>query len=246
MANSRIPGPLKPPSQPGIIPARTPGSLGYLDQGDPTVSALLGDTPGSLGWGDGAAASNASAPPRIVSTERKRRNAPVSDIKPEKVKIDDSARLRAIRKLVEENNRSELGTDLVICQIYMESRFDARAGAAQNAHGLMQMQKQGVQQVFKYRKQKELGHMPSDKQTKTAFAEAADIHDSERIFDEATNIQLGTEYMQYWIDTSPSVEDAYKRYRGVANGIYYKKISACAAKLTAGPDSMRLLREMVK
>jgi len=171
---------------------------------------------------------------------------PASDTRSEVVKLDDSARLREVRKLVEANNRSKLSTDLIVCQIYMESRFDPRAGTTHDAHGLMQMQKQGVQQVFKYRKQKELGHMPSDPQTKTAFAEGAAMHNSEQIYDEATNIQLGTEYMQYWIDSSRSIEDAYKRYRGVANGIYYKKIDACAARLKGSPDSMQLLREMVK
>jgi len=171
---------------------------------------------------------------------------PATDPKPDTVKVDDAARLREIRKLVTANNKSTLGTDLIICQIYMESRFDARAGATQNAHGLMQMQKQGVQQVFKYRVQKEVGHMPSDKQTKKAFAEGAALHGSDKIFDEATNIQLGTEYMRYWIDTSDSVEDAYKSYRGLANGIYYKKISACAEKLKAAPESMQVLRDMVK
>lgn len=174
------------------------------------------------------------------------RLTPVSDTKPESVKIDDSARLREIRRLVEANNKSELGTDLIICQIYMESRFDAQAGAGHDAHGLMQMQKQGVQQVFKYRKQRQLGHMPSDAQTKAAFAEGAALHGSGQIFDEATNIRLGTEYMQYWVDTSPSVEDAYKRYRGVANGIYYKKIHACAQELSIQPNSMQVLRDMVK
>lgn len=206
--------------------------MGYLDQGDPNVNASLGDMPGALGRGGAA--------------EGKSPNAPAFRNRPGKNNIDDSVRLGAIRKLVVENNRSELGADLIICQIYMESRFDARAGAGKNARGLMQMQKQAVQQVFKYRKQKELGHMPSDKQTKTAFADAAEFHNSDKIFDEATNIQLGTEYMQYWLDTSSSVADAYKRYRGLTNGIYYIKISACAAKLKVSPDSMALLREMVK
>lgn len=128
----------------------------------------------------------------------------------------------------------------------MESRFDARAGASHDARGLMQMQKQGVQQVYKYRRQKELGHMPSDRQTRQAFEEAARLHDSDEIFDEDTNIQLGTEYMQYWIDTSKSIEDAYKRYRGVGNGIYFKRISACAEKLKSFPDSMQVLREIGK
>jgi hypothetical protein len=71
------------------------------------------------------------------------------------------------------------------------------------------------------------------------------MHDSPEIFDEATNIQLGTEYMQYWLDRSSSIEDAYKAYRGVDNGIYYKKISAAATKLAADPDSMQVLRDMV-
>ncbi len=38
----------------------------------------------------------------------------------------------------------------------------------------------------------------------------------------------------------------HKRYRGVANGIYLKKISACATKLRDDPDSMQILRDMVK
>lgn len=171
---------------------------------------------------------------------------PTTDTKPELVKIDDSTRLTEIRALVEANNKSTLDTDLIICQIYMESRFDAHAGAGHDARGLMQMQRQGVQQVFKYRKQKELGHMPSDAQTQAAFAAGATLHGSNAIFDEATNIGLGTEYMQYWLDTSLSIAAAYARYRGVANGIYYRKISECAERLHAAPNSMQLLREMVK
>jgi len=135
---------------------------------------------------------------------------PVADTRPVHLKIDDSSRLRAIRKLVEENNQSSLSTELIICQIYMESTFDPRAGAAHDARGLMQMQKQGVQQVYKYRKQKELGHMPSDRMSRQAFDEAAELHASEQIFDEATNIRLGTEYMQYWLDSAGSIESAYR------------------------------------
>ena len=126
----------------------------------------------------------------------------------------------------------------------MESTFDPRAGAAHDARGLMQMQKQGVQQVYKYRKQKELGHMPSDRMSRQAFDEAAELHASAQIFDEATNIRLGTEYMQYWLDSAGSIESAYKRYRGVANGWYYARISNCAAKLKQNPDSMDVLREI--
>ena len=34
------------------VPARTPGSLGLNDQGDPNLTSLLGDTPGPLGFND--------------------------------------------------------------------------------------------------------------------------------------------------------------------------------------------------
>ncbi len=171
---------------------------------------------------------------------------PVTDKKPASVMIDDSKRLKEIRKLVETNNKSSIDTNTIICQIYMESRFDANAGAGHNARGLMQMQMQAVQQVYKYRKKKQLGRTPSDEQTKVVFAEGKAFHASASIFDEAKNIQLGTEYMQYWIDVSSSIEEAYKKYRGLSNGVYYKKISACATKLATSPDSMQVLRDNIK
>ncbi|MGE8485020.1 MAG: transglycosylase SLT domain-containing protein [Pseudomonas sp.] len=171
---------------------------------------------------------------------------PASDKSPALVAIDDSKRLKEIRTLVEANNKSSIDTNTIICQIYMESRFDAHAGAKQDARGLMQVQLAGVKQVFKYRKKKELGHMPSDKQTKDAFDEGQRLYAAGKLFDEATNIQIGTEYMQYWIDISSSIEEAYKKYRGLSNGVYYKKISACAAKLAASPDSMQILRDNIK
>jgi len=185
-------------------------------------------------------------PSKKVLTKHSAKLTPATDICPEPVAVDDAARLREIRRLVEANNRSVLSADLIICQIWMESRFDARAGEHQHAAlGLMQMQRDGVKQVYKYRKQKELGHMPSDKITQAAFDEGARIYDSGQIFDEATNIQLGTEYMQYWIDRFPTIPDAYKGYRGVGNGEYYRKISECAKSLANNPDSMQPLREKI-
>ncbi len=84
------------------------------------------------------------------------------------------------------------------------------------------------------------------------FREADAFHDSSRFVDEAINIQAGTAYLQALIDknatagaSSPVIE-AYKDYRGIKNGIYYNKIKAAAAKLAASPDSMQVLREMVK
>ncbi|MDR3391107.1 MAG: transglycosylase SLT domain-containing protein [Sulfuriferula sp.] len=171
---------------------------------------------------------------------------PLADTKPEQVTVDDAARLREIRKLVEENNRSTLDTNLIICQIYMESRFDKNAGHGHDAQGLMQLQKRGIQQVLKYRKQKEIGHMPSDAQTKVAFDAGSLLHDGGQIFEESTNIQLATEYMQYWLETSNTIEDAYKNYRGRSNGIYYKRIHTCAEALKLKPESMQILRDMVK
>ena len=70
---------------------------------------------------------------------------PVSDTKPKIVKVDDSSRLREIRALVEANNQSSIGIDVIICQIYMESRFDKDAHAqGSSARGLMQLLKAGV------------------------------------------------------------------------------------------------------
>jgi soluble lytic murein transglycosylase-like protein len=129
----------------------------------------------------------------------------------------------------------------------MESRFDSNASASgSTAKGLMQMTKGAVQQVYKYRAQQTFGHMPSDAQTHQIFAEAAAVHGSSQLNDDATNIGLGTEYMQYWIDKASSVDGAYKLYRGLSNGIYYQKIKTCADKLRADPDSMQSLRDMVK
>ena len=51
MSNSTIPITTGIGSSP-VLPARTPGSLGYNDAGDPNVTALLGDTPGSVGSND--------------------------------------------------------------------------------------------------------------------------------------------------------------------------------------------------
>ncbi|MGF6811135.1 hypothetical protein OKW30_006327 [Paraburkholderia sp. Clong3] len=39
---------------------------------------------------------------------------------------------------------------------------------------------------------------------------------------------------------------AYKRYRGLSNGVYYKKITGCADGLSADPDSMQPLPDMAK
>jgi hypothetical protein len=47
----------------GTLPPRTPGPLGYLDAADPGVAAVPGDTPGSLGVGDHAAAASMLIPP---------------------------------------------------------------------------------------------------------------------------------------------------------------------------------------
>jgi hypothetical protein len=55
MANSCLPGPLqsfRSPWSPFRAPARSPGTLGLNDQGDPNCFSLLGDTPGALGLCD--------------------------------------------------------------------------------------------------------------------------------------------------------------------------------------------------
>lgn len=54
MSSSRNPGPLNPPQGAFPVPSRTPGPLGNNDQGDPNITARLGDTPGPLGHNDQA------------------------------------------------------------------------------------------------------------------------------------------------------------------------------------------------
>lgn len=166
----------------------------------------------------------------------------------ESVIVDDAVRLREIRDIVKNNNFSSLNNDLVICQIYMESRFNARSGEnIHNARGLMQMQKAAVRQVYKYRIHKRTGRMPSDKVTHQAFTEADNFYNSDKIYDEAENVRIGTEYMQYWLDRHNNDDvAAYKGYRGLTNGIYYKKIKECADKLASQPNNMQLLRDMIK
>jgi hypothetical protein len=157
------------------------------------------------------------------------------------------ARLRAIRKLVEENNQSCLSTELIVCQIYMESRFDSCAQAqGSSARGLMQLLKVANRELCRLdnlRKPWE-ARLPE-----TALYRDADrFHDSPAFVDEATNIRLGTRYLQTLIDkarregSADPVAEAYKDYRGVRNGIYYEKIRAAAQKLKRDPDSIEALR----
>jgi len=47
----------------GRIPARSPGTLGLFDQGDPNFGTLLGDTPGALGLNDHGAPDFFGWPP---------------------------------------------------------------------------------------------------------------------------------------------------------------------------------------
>jgi len=57
MANSTTPGVLSFTGLELCTPARTPGTLGRLDQGDPLWCSRLGDTPGCTGVRDGADAA---------------------------------------------------------------------------------------------------------------------------------------------------------------------------------------------
>jgi hypothetical protein len=54
MPLSRRPGPLRPQTRKFRSLPRTPGPLGINDQADPNLTTLLGDTPGAVGWHDGA------------------------------------------------------------------------------------------------------------------------------------------------------------------------------------------------
>jgi hypothetical protein len=157
------------------------------------------------------------------------------------------ARLRAIRKLVEENNQSCLSTDMIVCQIYMESRFDKCAAAeGSSARGLMQLLKVANRELFRL----DNLHKPACARLPEAelFREADAFHASPAFIDEATNIRTGTRYLQTLIDKAKRegcadpVAEAYKDYRGVRNGIYYRKIRAAAECLRRDPDSLAALK----
>jgi hypothetical protein len=159
------------------------------------------------------------------------------------------ARLRAIRKLVEANNQSCLGTDVIVCQIYMESRFDSCAQAdGSSARGLMQLLKVANRELFRL---DNLRKPPGARLPESCLYEEADaFHASPAFIDEATNIRTGTRYLQALIDKArregqaDPIAEAYKDYRGVRNGLYYQKISAAADELKRHPESLDALREL--
>jgi hypothetical protein len=176
-----------------------------------------------------------------------RGSAPVTGAAPS----DDAqlARLRAIRKLVEANNQSCLSTETIVCQIYMESRFDSCAQAdGSSARGLMQLLKVANRELFRL---DNLRKPPSARIPEACLYEEADaFHASPAFIDEATNIRTGTRYLQALIDKArregqaDPIAEAYKDYRGVRNGLYYQKISAAADELKRHPESLDALREL--
>jgi hypothetical protein len=157
------------------------------------------------------------------------------------------ARLRAIRKLVEENNQSCLSTETIVCQIYMESRFDKCAQAeGSSARGLMQLLKVANRELCRL---DNLRKPVSARRPEAALYREADaFHDSPAFIDEATNIRAGTRYLQALVDkarrdgSADPIAEAYKDYRGVRNGIYYQKIRAAADRLQRDPESPAALR----
>jgi hypothetical protein len=163
---------------------------------------------------------------------------------------EQRARLQAICRLVEENNQSCLSTETIVCQIYMESRFDRCAQAeGSSARGLMQLLKVANRELFRL----DNLHKPSAARCPEAelYREADAFHDSASFVDEATNIRTGTRYLQALIDkarregSGDPIAEAYKDYRGIRNGIYYQKIRAAAERLKRDPDGVEALRELV-
>jgi soluble lytic murein transglycosylase-like protein len=176
---------------------------------------------------------------------------PKSDTTAATAQVDDSARLREIRTLVEANNKSGLDKNLIVCQIYMESRFDSNASAiGSSARGLMQLLKAPVRELYRI-KNNELPHTARQPES-TLYAQADHFHNSPQFIDEATNISTGTEYLGLLVKNATNngepdpVAKAYIKYRGITNGIYYRKIKSCADRLKADPENMQILRDMVK
>jgi hypothetical protein len=177
---------------------------------------------------------------------------PAADKNPALVAVDDSKRLKEIRKLVEANNESFIDTNTIICHIYMESRFDADAHASgSTARGLLQLLKGAVRELYRVENlRKPKAQRTSDEAT--VYHEADKFHDSTQFVDEGTNIRAGTRYLEILIQrqkrkcTAEPIVEAYKDYRGRQDGVYYRKIKAGSEKLRAAPDSMQVLRDMVK
>jgi soluble lytic murein transglycosylase-like protein len=159
------------------------------------------------------------------------------------------ARLRAIRALVEANNESSLGTDMIVSQIYMESRFDQAAQArGSSARGLMQLLKVANRELYRL---DNLRKPPGERRPEAELYREADaFHASPAFIDEASNIRAGTRYLQALIDRArregkaDPIAEAYKDYRGVRNGIYYRKIRLAAEKLKVDPEGIEALREL--
>ncbi|MBD9629353.1 transglycosylase SLT domain-containing protein [Pseudomonas sp. PDM19] len=169
---------------------------------------------------------------------------------PTVIPVDTSSRLKEIRKLVNDNNKSEIDTDTIICQIYMESRFNPRAAAdSSTAKGLMQLLRAPIRELYRLR---ELEKPRSQRRAESEiYIEADRYHAGEALWDEAKNIQTGTEYLQILINqqrqrnASTPIEEAYKKYRGLSNGIYYRKIKSAAQLLKSRPNDMKILQDMV-
>lgn len=176
---------------------------------------------------------------------------PTTDKTSAVVMVDDSKRLKEIRALVEANNKSSIDTDTIICQIYMESRFDPKADASgSSARGLMQLLKAPIRELYRV---EDLNKPKAQRTDETKLYLKADkFHDSDELLDEATNIRTGTKYLEILYQrqirkgaADPTAE-AYKKYRGTDDGIYYRKIKKASEKLHAAPNSMQILRDMVK
>jgi hypothetical protein len=159
------------------------------------------------------------------------------------------ARLREIRRLVHDNNRSCLPDELIVCQIYMESRFNKCAQPkGSSARGLMQLLTVANRELFRL---DNLCKPPSQRCTETVlYVEADAFHASAAFIDEATNIQMGTRYLQALIDrarrqhAADPIAEAYMDYRGVRNGVYYRKIRAAADRVERNPDDVEALHAM--
>ena len=159
------------------------------------------------------------------------------------------ARLREIRQLVHANNRSCLPDELIVCQIYMESRFDKCAEAkGSSARGLMQLLKVANRELFRL---DNLCKPPGQRCAEPALYVAADaFHASPAFIDEATNIQMGTRYLQALTDKArrekrgDAIAEAYMDYRGVRNGVYSRKIQAAADRIRRDPDDIGALQAM--
>jgi len=158
---------------------------------------------------------------------------------------DSTDRAKEIEKLIAENNRSSVDNNVVVCQVLKESTFNAKAKSKSGAKGLMQLTTSATKQVFANRAVAANNGKPiSDKAKAKEFEKGVDAQNSSTIYDEPTNTQYGTEFLDYTTKrNNGDVRKGLEDYNGESTKAQYAdKILKCAERLNKCPGSMPTIK----